>query len=797
MAKKGKKGATTLTSYSKILNIGYGVLNPIRDTLTGKNFDPQDILPVDLVRNAFQSFYSPNNFLGTGPYVGIVLRDDGNISEGIADLANWTSGPFAYNVTDEEEGGVSKERVIHLPPLVQLRVRIPEIHAALAIPKYLPTRKQTGKDPKTGHDFNQDHIVINQYPVFVAQNARISKQKVAPGDLVWVDFQNRNTLEGGIFIGPVNEKPGTPTSGGSVAVGGAVHLFSRQKCEQVPTTPGCEIIFPTGVEYDDSNLVLSPGKPSITGAVPEKFDFTDIEVPDPSGAGTGKEGTNYEDLGGSPKYKTERLKKLGVYEKVPGTNHRQTRIKYFAYGTPDDGMIVKPAEFRGWESYKGVHKLIEPRLKALNELWGHFYRAFLAEQFGNVKAENFKYVDSRDNKLKPYHEKYLLSRTIVPATDPFVKITPYKLKDYLINKIDIKKKRGAEEFQLSFSKIAYPGTSPHATGLAFDITNNGLCPENASATGYDLPKSKIPQYCSIGYMFWMKYGWLFGFSNYNKEPWHWELKVPRNCWAHSLDYCHDKVGTKKHRRTQGWGLLGENQAKAENAKFIIFADGNREPLPDTYVQITDFLDSATTSSPKYNKYLEIQQAVDALSASSPIEGLSPENAKEAAYQRVLENRVAGAIDKAASITAWDLVNNPSIIADEGMRTIYKNELKIVYKGKDLRKIKFPFAVFVEETENKAAKHSKKKEISEIGGTSTDLFSSFLKAANVDNGLITKASDISWGPGPEKPNNYETLRQKLVAIEIDPTKRYFTLPYFNTRGKITDLSVRQKDTEATK
>jgi hypothetical protein len=132
-----------------------------------------------------------------------------------------------------------------------------------------------------------------------------------------------------------------------------------------------------------------------------------------------------------------------------------------------------------------------------------------------------------------------------------------------------------------------------------------------------------------------------------------------------------------------------------------------------------------------------------------------------------------------------------------MRTIYKNELKIVYKGKDLRKIKFPFAVFVEETENKAAKHSKKKEISEIGGTSTDLFSSFLKAANVDNGLITKASDISWGPGPEKPNNYETLRQKLVAIEIDPTKRYFTLPYFNTRGKITDLSVRQKDTEATK
>lgn len=799
MAKKTKKGATSLTSYSKILNIGYGVLNPIRDTLTGKNFDPQDVLPIDLVRNAFQSFYSPSNFLGTGPYVGIVLRDDGKISEGIADLANWTSGPFAYNVTDEEEGGISREKVIHLPPLVQLRVRIPEIHAALAIPKYLPTRNQVGKDAKTGHDFNQDHIVINQYPVFVAQNARVSKQKVAPGDLVWVDFQNRNTLEGGIFIGPVNEKAGTPSSGGSVAVGGAAHFFSREKCEEVPTTPGCEIKFPSGVKYEDSDLILSPGKPSIINGSPEKIDFTDFKVPDPSGGGSGKEGTNYEDLGGDSKYVNERLRKLGTYKKAPGSNHRQTRIKYFAYGTPDAGMIEKPEEFNSTVgSYNGVHKLVVPRLRALNELWGRFYRAFQAGDFGNVKPQNFKYVDPRTGNLKSYYEKFLLSRTVLSATEPYVEITPYKLKAYLLNTID--KKKNKEEFQLSFSKIAYPGTSPHATGLAFDITNNGLCPKNASNTGYDLTKAgtggfkHIPQYCSIGYMFWIKYGWLFGFSNYNKEPWHWELKVPRNCWSESLEYCHTGVGNKKSFRKQGWDLLGENKAAAQNARSVILDDGTREKLPDAFEQITDFLDSATTSSPKYNKYLQIQQAVEALSASSPVEAFLPEDARQEAYQKVLENMVAGAVDKSASITAWDLVNNPDIIPDKDMRDIYKNELEKVFKIKkdeELKKIKFPFAVFVEERENKLGKT---KEISDIGGTSSQLFGSFLKAANVADGTITRASEISWGP--EKLYTYETLRQKIVAISIDPNKRYFTLPYFNTK-RITDLSVRQKDTEATK
>jgi len=80
-----------------------------------------------------------------------------------------------------------------------LRVRIPEIHAALPIPSYLPTLQQRGEE------YDIDHRIINQYPVFVAQNSKVSGFTPAPGDLVWVDFQNKNSLEGGIYVGPVNQ----------------------------------------------------------------------------------------------------------------------------------------------------------------------------------------------------------------------------------------------------------------------------------------------------------------------------------------------------------------------------------------------------------------------------------------------------------------------------------------------------------------------------------------------------------------------------------------------------------------
>jgi len=120
------------TSYSKILNIGYGVLNPIRDTLTGKNFDHSDVSSIDLIRNMYKSFYSANTFLGTGPFIGIVLRNEGPTNKNIADISSWVSGPFSHYIREDADlestngsgGGIAKEKVINLPGLLQLRVRI-------------------------------------------------------------------------------------------------------------------------------------------------------------------------------------------------------------------------------------------------------------------------------------------------------------------------------------------------------------------------------------------------------------------------------------------------------------------------------------------------------------------------------------------------------------------------------------------------------------------------------------------------------------------------------------------------
>lgn len=34
----------------------------------------------------------------------------------------------------------------------------------------------------------------------------------------------------------------------------------------------------------------------------------------------------------------------------------------------------------------------------------------------------------------------------------------------------------------------------------------------------------------------LKYAWLFGFNNYKAEPWHWELRVPRQAWKNVEEY---------------------------------------------------------------------------------------------------------------------------------------------------------------------------------------------------------------------------------------------------------------------
>ena len=166
-----------------ILNVGYGVLNPVGDTLSGKAYNTNDTGFFSMVRQSTVDHFSPSSGVNNGPLVGIVLRNEGKMDlTGPVDPTSWAS---KYSQLMEKREGLS---------LIQLRVRIPEIHAHLPVPKDLPPRE----DP------SEDHGIINLYPVFVGQFDNIDAgAEPVHGSLVWVDFQNRATFQGPIYLGAV------------------------------------------------------------------------------------------------------------------------------------------------------------------------------------------------------------------------------------------------------------------------------------------------------------------------------------------------------------------------------------------------------------------------------------------------------------------------------------------------------------------------------------------------------------------------------------------------------------------
>ena len=197
-----------------ILNTGFGVLNPRFANLSGKNYNSGGE-GSGFFNGLFQSINLSNvSFKIKGPMVGICLRNDGRVSE-----SGWIDPECWAAVSSEliEEGSEMD--------LVQIRVRIPEIHTHLPIPRDLPHRLQT----------DESHEVINQYPVFVSQYSSVADP--AHGDLVWVDFQDRANKRGPIYIGmaEANGYGGKSTSEALTSDEERKEKIKRRKGEKVET----------------------------------------------------------------------------------------------------------------------------------------------------------------------------------------------------------------------------------------------------------------------------------------------------------------------------------------------------------------------------------------------------------------------------------------------------------------------------------------------------------------------------------------------------------------------------------
>lgn len=158
---------------------GFGDLNQIEKPNTAITYDPTDTTVMGALRNVLKDQYNNKLFENIGSLKGIVLR----VEPGHDDSANsiWATLP----------GMTTK-------PLKQLKVRVPEIHAALPEPALY------GDVPTGPH---QD--IINLYPTFTAIDEDASKENISVGDVVIVDFADKNNLTEPVYIKKYADGAGT------------------------------------------------------------------------------------------------------------------------------------------------------------------------------------------------------------------------------------------------------------------------------------------------------------------------------------------------------------------------------------------------------------------------------------------------------------------------------------------------------------------------------------------------------------------------------------------------------------
>lgn len=175
-------------------NPNFGELNDVSKPLIRKRFNMVHSQTLGAIAAATRDTYIPDGLANVGSFKGVVLQV--------------VTGPMANDAQQEKGGWFSsffgdESSIAEYGMLVEIKVRVPEVHSMLPIPD------QIGQEDAIPVE---QQAIIDMYPTFVAQSTAVQEPK--PGDLVWVDWGNRQNWSDPYYIRPVKEEPAGGGQGG-------------------------------------------------------------------------------------------------------------------------------------------------------------------------------------------------------------------------------------------------------------------------------------------------------------------------------------------------------------------------------------------------------------------------------------------------------------------------------------------------------------------------------------------------------------------------------------------------------
>lgn len=208
----------------------HGVLNRIERPQIREKLDVYNESLTNVFNSVINITHTPNALANTGPYKGIVLR-----VEYQPEPKTWATEFYNFVVNSDDQK----------PNFVQIKVRIPEIHSMLSIPKSLGPE-------------SDEPSVIDMYPTFIAQSQDVPIPAI--GSLVWVDFGNKTNFSDPIYLKPVNTTESIPSANG---VNGAKNSLNNCAGTFNTDSPKGDPLPAINKPLSHAGLPLSPRRASV------------------------------------------------------------------------------------------------------------------------------------------------------------------------------------------------------------------------------------------------------------------------------------------------------------------------------------------------------------------------------------------------------------------------------------------------------------------------------------------------------------------------------------------------------